>query len=433
MLPDSPTISGREPASPGAALLPNLGLPPEARRPVKPGAGLSDSCRELFTLQVYAAGEGQAFLVVQAVWGTAAARVAQAAYSEIARVLQDQGLTIVHERLFGSLQVKAAVMSARDAAFRACNFPGDNPCTYIQGQPPWGEGLAGAIIQAVGALAPADKPWTIRDRGQAVGRGWRRQETTFLVLQNIQGLAPGPQQVNTRPLQTKRMIRRAAGILESQGASYRDVARTWFYLDDILAWYPEFNRARTAIYDQFGLLPSQENGRLRLPASTGIHGKAPTGAACALDLCAVVGPGTSPHPVRQLSNPGQQDAFQYGSAFSRGALLQQPDVSLIQVSGTAAIDEQGRSLCHGDVRAQIDCTFDKIAALIGQEGARLTDIAAACVFVKRPEDALAYQERAAARGLHNLPAVIMVADICREDLLFEIDAEVAFNPAWRGF
>ena len=208
--------------------------------------------------------------------------------------------------------------------------------------------------------------------------------------------------------------------------------RTWFYLDDILAWYPEFNRSRTAIYGQFGILPGQDNGRLKLPASTGIRGELPTGAAGALDLLAVAGPPESRPRVRQLSNPGQQDAFSYGSAFSRGALIRQPDVSLIQVSGTAAIDEQGRSLYPDDVRAQIDCTFDKIAALIGQEGASLTDIAAACVFVKRPEDALVYQERAAARGLANLPAVIMVADVCREELLFEMDAEVAFDPALQG-
>ena len=39
------------------------------------------------------------------------------------------------------------------------------------------------------------------------------------------------------------------------------------------------------------------------------------------------------------------------------------------------------------------------------------------VFVKRPEAALAYHQRAAARGLANLPALIMVADVCREELL----------------
>ena len=102
------------------------------------------------------------------------------------------------------------------------------------------------------------------------------------------------------------------------------------------------------------------------------------------------------------------------------------------MSGTAAIDEQWTSLYPGDVRSQIDCTFDKIATLIRQEGASLTDTAAACVFLKSPQDALIYQEQAAARGLENFPAVVMVADICREELLFEIDAEVAFEPVSRA-
>jgi len=432
MLIDSPS-PGSDPVLSGPALVQNLAFPTGGQQLENLLYSPLSTCQELLTLHVRPAGPGQVFLVAQVPWGADAARVAPAAYSEIARVLQDQGLTIVHERLFGSLTVKPAVISARDAAFRASNLPVDGPFTYIQGQPPWGDGFAGAIIRAVRGLDPADKVWTIRDQGKALGRGWRRQDTTFLLLQNIQGLVMGPQEVNTPPLQAKRLIRRAAKILESQGASYRDVARTWFYLADILAWYPEFNRSRTAVYGQFGILPGQDNGRLRLPASTGIHGRVPTGAACALDLFAVVGPVASRPPVKQLNNPGQQDAFLYGSAFSRGALLRQPDVSLLQVSGTAAIDEKGASLHPGDVRAQIDCTFDKIAALIGQEGARLTDIAAACVFVKRPEDALAYQERAAAQGLSNLPVVIMVADICREDLLFEIDAEVAFDPFLRGF
>jgi enamine deaminase RidA (YjgF/YER057c/UK114 family) len=325
------------------------------------------------------------------------------------------------------------VLASRNAAFRARNLSADGPFTYIQGHPPWGEGFAGAIIQAVSRRHPVNEIWTIKDQGKAVGRGWRRQGATFLLLQNIQGLVLGPQGINTRPLQAKRMIQRAAQLLETQGASYRDVVRTWFYLSDILAWYPEFNRSRTAIYGQFGILPGQGNGRLKLPASTGISGELPTGAAGALDLLAVAGPVESRPRVRQLSNPGQQDAFQYGSAFSRGALIEGPDVSLIQVSGTAAIDERGASLYPGDVRAQIDCTFDKIAALIGQEGASLNDIAAASVFVKRPEDALAYQEQAAVRGLENLPVVIMVADICREELLFEMDAEVAFDPSMKGF
>jgi enamine deaminase RidA (YjgF/YER057c/UK114 family) len=250
-------------------------------------------------------------------------------------------------------------------------------------------------------------------------------------LQNLQGLAPGVNGLNKPSSQAQRLFAKTARLLKEQGATYRDVARTWFYLSDILSWYPEFNQTRNAAYRGFGLLPGTDGGPSRLPASTGIQGEVPSGAAVAMDILAVVGSQESRPEVVQLSSPGQPDAFTYGSAFSRGALIRQPGVSLIQVSGTAAIDERGASLYPGDVRAQIDCTFDKIAALIGQEGATLADIAAASVFVKSPEDARVYQERATARGLENLPAVVMVADVCRDELLFEMDAEVAFDPGRR--
>jgi enamine deaminase RidA (YjgF/YER057c/UK114 family) len=416
----------------GQCRLPAPMIPTGFSRKVGTIIGFSpDSTRhhsELVKLHLTSTGAGQAFLVAKATWGVEAAVATRAAYDEIARVLQDQGLTMVHERLFGSLKVKAEVMSARKASLRACGFPADGPLTYIQGTPPWGEGFAGVLIQAVSG----EVAWTIEDKGQKVGTGWRRGDATFLVLQNLQGLTPNGNGANARPHQTRRLIQRAANLLEAQEASYRDVLRTWFYLSDILTWYPEFNRARTDIYEKFGVLPGQDYGSLRLPASTGIRGEVPGGAVAAMDLMAVAGPAKSRPLVRQLSNPVQQEAFRYGSAFSRAALIRQPDLSMIQVSGTAAIDEQGRSLYPGDVRGQIDCTFDKIATLIGEEGASLQDIAAACVFVKRPEDALVYEELAAARGLTNLPAVVIVADICREELLFEIDAEVVFEPSRRG-
>lgn len=407
-------------------------IPPDFSRSVRTMGGLLPNSTphhcESGQLHLTFTGAGQAFLVAQATWGAKAGAATRAAYDEIARVLQDQGLTMVHERLFGSLKAKTEVMSARNASFRAWGFPGDGPVTYIQGTPAWGEGFAGVIIQAVSG----DAVWTIEDEGQKVGTGWRRGDATFLVLQNLQGLIQNGNGANGRTLQAQRLIQRAAHLLEAEGTSYRDVVRTWFYLSDILAWYPEFNRTRTHIYEKFGILPGQDYGRLRLPASTGIRGEVPGGAVAAMDLMAVAGPAKSRPLVRQLSNPNQQDAFQYGSAFSRGALIRQSDHALIQVSGTAAIDEQGRSLYPDDIRAQINCTLDKIAALIGQEGASLQDIAAACVFVKHPEDALVFQERAAAWGLGNLPAVVMVADVCREELLFEIDAEVAFDPHLRG-
>jgi enamine deaminase RidA (YjgF/YER057c/UK114 family) len=267
------------------------------------------------------------------------------------------------------------------------------------------------------------------------------------------------------------MLNRAEQILRENGASYSDVVRTWFYLSDILGWYAAFNKVRNEKYGEFGIMPGPGDRDLLLPASTGIQGKSPTGAACAMDMIAVIGnnPEESMHgspslsfsqakcvgnpsakkdsgqagmtelkfrcgitndhigkarpSIRRLTNPSQLDAFRYGSAFARASVVGNGSTYLIEVSGTAAIDEHGVSLYPGDIRAQIDCTFDKVQTLLAREGAGMKDICAATVFVKQPEFAEIFYEMAAARGLENFPCVCIVADVCREELLFEIDAE----------
>jgi enamine deaminase RidA (YjgF/YER057c/UK114 family) len=125
-----------------------------------------------------------------------------------------------------------------------------------------------------------------------------------------------------------------------------------------------------------------------------------------------------------MSSTRQIEAYQYYSAFSRGLLIREPEISELQVSGTAAINEEGKSLYPGDIRGQIDYTLGAVDALIRQEDASLEDVCAATVFVKHPEDIHIFQEMAGSRGLEDFPCVCVVADICRKELLFEIDAEI---------
>jgi hypothetical protein len=283
------------------------------------------------------AGEGQVFLVASVTGEEDAATASRASYTMIAEALSDKRMEIVHERIFGSLSMEAAVLRARKVALSVRKVPADGPITYIAGDPPWGEGLAGIIIHAV-ASDSADDVWTIMDDGMPCGRGWHRSGSTYLLLQNIQG------QAGTRPGQVRAMFDRAEGILRRNGASYKDVARTWLYLSEILDWYPEFNKARSEKYGEFGIMPGPGDTRLLLPASTGIGADAPSGAAASMDLLAVVESDEMPSPVRKLSNRKQLDAFRYGAAFSRGAVIKENDATLIQVSGTAAIDEHGVSL-----------------------------------------------------------------------------------------
>ena len=63
--------------------------------------------------------------------------------------------------------------------------------------------------------------------------------------------------------QTWRTLRNVTALLESEGASWKDVVRTTCYLRDIERDYAAFNEIRTQFYKEQGLDP--------LPASTGIQ------------------------------------------------------------------------------------------------------------------------------------------------------------------
>ena len=378
------------------------------------------------TLKVTAASNGQAFVVASTLYGGDAFHDALHAYKQIARLLRAQGMAIIHERIFGSLSAEAEVMAARGEALDDEQILIHGPVTYFQGNPVWGEGFTGAIIHVV-SPGETDSVWTIMDGDLPCGRGWKHNGCTFLVLQNINGNYDRARDNGAKSHQTRRMLERAERILREQGCSYRDVVRTWFYLSDILDWYAAFNKVRNEKYGEFGIMPGPGDRDLLLPASTGISGDSSSGAAAFMDLIAVTGESDYQPAVKRLTSTAQLDAFRYGSAFSRVAVIETPDVSLIEISGTAAIDERGKSQFVDDIRGQIECTLGKIERLLSTEDAELKDIAAATVFVKRPEYAGIFWEMARERGLEDFPAVCIVADVCRDELLFEIDAEAAVN------
>ena len=63
--------------------------------------------------------------------------------------------------------------------------------------------------------------------------------------------------------QMRRTLQNITGLLESEGATWKDIVRTTCYLRDIERDYEAFNEERTAFYKEQGLDP--------LPASTGIQ------------------------------------------------------------------------------------------------------------------------------------------------------------------
>jgi enamine deaminase RidA (YjgF/YER057c/UK114 family) len=352
-------------------------------------------------------------------------------YGRVSEILSESSMQIVHERLFGDLAARETVMKARTHA----ETDADWPVTYIQGLSCSGAPFTGVQIRAVRPLAEGDRVWTAYDGGRPVGRAWNRNGASFIIMQDCHGLNGGSAGAPPdRMSQTDRMFRRAERILKDEGFSYPDVVRTWIYIADILDWYGDFNKARNVCYTDFGFLGGPRKGgnsaeKLYLPASTGIEGRNPAGAAATMDVFAVRRAEDSPVRIRHITGTQQKSPFRYGSAFSRAVVVDEEEGKLILVSGTASIDEAGQSTHLGDVRAQIEQTLEVISSLIAPEGATLADLCEATVFLKRKDYLPVWLSIAENRGLTSVPSVNVVADVCREELLFELDAAFVVGKA----
>jgi 2-iminobutanoate/2-iminopropanoate deaminase len=127
------------------------------------------------------------------------------------------------------------------------------------------------------------------------------------------------------------------------------------------------------------------------------------------------------------------EAYDYGSAFSRGMRIELGNIVILLISGTASIDDQGRTVHVGDLRAQTRRTYDNITGLLASEGASWKDVVRTTCYLRDIErDYKAFNEERAAfyvrQGLNPLPASTGIqAILCRPDLLIEIEAIAMFR------
>ncbi len=140
--------------------------------------------------------------------------------------------------------------------------------------------------------------------------------------------------------------------------------------------------------------------------------------------------GKSPIENKSVLN----EAYDYSKkvSFVRGMRVDLDNCVMLFISGTASVDEEGKSIHAGDIRAQTRRTFDNIAGLLESEGADWHDIVRTTCYLA---DFRHYDEFNEVRnafyveqGLDPLPASTCIeARICRPELLVEIEA-IAMIP-----
>jgi len=125
-------------------------------------------------------------------------------------------------------------------------------------------------------------------------------------------------------------------------------------------------------------------------------------------------------PIRRSSR--QNSSFNYGSAFSRGMALEIEGRRTVHISGTASINAAGQSTHVGDAEHQSLNTLMSIAAILEEQGGGLRSITGATLFCKDGAALEAWERVSRRLELPALPKVCVLADVCRHDLLVEMEA-----------
>lgn len=210
----------------------------------------------------------------------------------------------------------------------------------------------------------------------------------------------------------------AQRLLDQCEMQFRDVVRTWIYLRDIDRDYDALNKARREFFGRCGI-------QVR-PASTGVQGiPFPDVHDFSISLYALKAPRR--FVVTSMSTPSLNEAWSYGADFSRGLRIAEANKDAIYVSGTASIDDEGRTIHVGNFEAQAERMVANIASLLARQGATFADVVSGVIYLKNPNDALLLHALCHDRGFDGFPCALVEAPLCRPDLLCEAEA-VAMLP-----
>ncbi len=254
---------------------------------------------------------------------------------------------------------------------------------------------------------------TIRRHGRAVGVAYQDDFAEYCLLT---GVLPSDLAAS-REAQTTAVFEGIEDALSDAGMTFADVVRTWLYMDNILDWYDPFNRARDAFFKSRAVYDGL------VPASTGIGSANLYGSA--ITACAIALKPRQPSAVtvEPIPSPLQCAALEYGSSFSRAVEIGTPECRTLMVSGTASIEPGGATAHVNDVPRQIQLTMDVTEAILASRGMGWRNVTRAIMYLKKAAYMPEWQEWLRTHCLERLPLITIEADVCRDDLLVEIEVD----------
>lgn len=219
-------------------------------------------------------------------------------------------------------------------------------------------------------------------------------------------------------------IRETGGILKD------NCIRTWFFVRDIDNNYQGVVKGRNEMFRHAGLASDTH-----YIASTGIAGISYMPSRLVSfnaysDTQLVEGQISYLYGKTHL-NP----TYEYGVAFERGACVDYGDRRHVYISGTASINNRGKIVAPGDIKAQTERMLENIAVLLAEGEAHRDDVMHLTVYLRDIADYDVVAEIMEER-FPEIPKVIVLAPVCRPGWLIEAECMAIVekdNPAYEPF
>lgn len=349
-------------------------------------------------------------------------------YRQLGSLLGEQGASrrhVITEKVYLADVAGDAEQfrTIRETYYTAGNGHGSSlPATTFVQQPPATPGVLGEL-QCLVMVPLADEPLNVRDLtglpAPAAGKVVSARGYDHIFMQNITGghFGDGMDYAG----QAEDMFHIAERVLKQEHLTFRDVIRTWIYLDEMERDYATLNRVRSEFF--------QQNQVERVPASTGIQGGVyPPDRGGLLDLYALRT--DREVDIRVMHAPTLNEAWSYGSAFSRGMAVQREDRVMLYVSGTASIDTSGQVVHVGDTARQVERMLLNITELLAGSDATPENIIRATTYLKDGADFDTFRHVYAEHGYPlDVPHTICEAAVCRPDWLVETEVTAVVSVA----
>ncbi len=321
-------------------------------------------------------------------------------FERVEIAMKERDATIAFQYLFGGRKFYPQAVSAIKKL--------DWPLTLLHGDACAGGTITGAQFIALSGV----KLNPVMDGDRCVGSWYETDSARYCLLGDIRA----DDLSLSREDQARAVFEKTELLLQQAELDFTDIARTWLYLNHLLEWYDEFNEVRSQFFKERGIFKKM------VPASTGIGAGTAAGEEIVCALLAVK-PKQNAVQVFAVPSPLQCPALDYKSSFARAVEMDQPGSRLLMISGTASIEPGGKTVYVDDCKKQIELTMAVVHEILVSRDMDWCDTSRAIAYFKDINDAPLLEEYCQEHHLPELPVALSHADVCRRDLLFEIELD----------